>query len=147
MAEDVEVGFYVWVAVGVISPETHSGKVKLGGFVQGGGEGVCPGVSSGGVGAPAAGVHPGVAVTGCVDVDGEKEDVVFAEAPADLVDPMAALRKGDVGLFRNQEVGVVAEGCEAGVDALGDEAVVVEFAEEPVGASLAGRFDAVAVVD
>ena len=128
MAEDVEVRFYVGVAVGVISPETHSGKVKLGGFVQGGGEGVCPGVSSGGVGAPAAGVHPGVAVTGCVDVDGEKEDVVFAEDQAEVVHSAAALGKGDVGLFRNQESGVLAEGCEAGVDALGNEAVVVEFA-------------------
>ena len=72
---------------------------------------------------------------------------MFAEAPADLVHSAAALGKGDVGLFRNQEGGVVAEGCEASVDTLGDEAVVVEFAEEPVGASLAGRFDAVAVVD
>lgn len=76
MAEDVEVGFYVWVAVGVIGSEPHPGEVDPGSFVQGGGEGVCPGVSSGGVGAPAAGVHSGVAVTGCVDVDGEKEDVV-----------------------------------------------------------------------
>ena len=40
MAEDVEVGFYVWVAVGVVGAEAHSGKVELGGFVQGGGEGV-----------------------------------------------------------------------------------------------------------
>jgi len=90
--------FDVGVAVGVICPEAHSGKMELGGFVQGGGEGVCPGVSSGGVGAPAAGVHPGVAVTGCVDVDGEKEDVVFAEAPADFVHPAAALRKGNTSL-------------------------------------------------
>ena len=43
--------------------------------------------------------------------------------------------------------GVVAESCEAGVDALGDETVVVKFAEDPVGAAFAGRFDAVAVVD
>ena len=147
MAEDVEIGFDVGVAIGVICPEAHSGKMELGGFVQGGGEGVGPGVSSGGVGAPAAGVHPGVAVTGCVDVDGEKKDVVFADAPADLVHSAAALGKGDVGLFWDQERGVVAKSCEVGVDALGNEAVVVKFAEDPVGAALAGRFDAVAVVD
>ena len=128
MAENVEVRFNVGVAVGVVGAEAHPGEVDPGSFVQGGGEGVCPGVSSGGVGAPAAGVHPGVAVTGCVDVDGEKEDVVFAETPADLIHSAAALWKGDVGLFRNQERGVVAESCEAGVDALGNEAVVVEFA-------------------
>ena len=120
MAEDVEVGFDVRVAVGVICPEAHSGKVKLGGFVQGGGKGVCPGVSSGGVGAPAAGVHPGVAVTGCVDVDGEKEDVAFAEDPAEVVHSAAALGKRDIGLFRDQDSGVVAESCEAVVDAPDD---------------------------
>ena len=43
VAEDVEVGFYVRVAVGVVGPEAHSGKVALGGFVQSGGEGICPG--------------------------------------------------------------------------------------------------------
>ena len=80
-------------------------------------------------------------------MDGKEEDVVFAEAPADLVHSAAALGKGDVGLFRNQERGVVAESGEAGVDALGDETVVVKFAEDPVGAAFAGRFDAVAVVD
>ena len=55
VAEEVEVGFLVGVGVGVVRAEAVAGEVGLGGVVEGGGEGIGPGVATGGVGAPAAG--------------------------------------------------------------------------------------------
>ena len=63
-----------------------AGEVDLGGMVEGGGEGIGPGVATGGVGAPAGGVVPAVAVA-------------------------AALGQGDVPFLRDKEFGVEAEGA------------------------------------
>ena len=66
VAEEVEVG-----------AEAVAGEMWAGGVVEGGGEGIGPGVATGGVGAPAAGGGPVFAGTGGVAVDGDEEDVVF----------------------------------------------------------------------
>ena len=147
VAEEVEVGFLVGVGVGVVGAEAVAGEVGLGGGVEGGGEDIGPGVSSGGVGAPAAGGEPAVATAGGVAVDGDEEDVVFAQLAAPLVHAAAALGQGDVLFLRDKEFGVEAEGEEAVHDAGGDEAVPGVFPEHPVGRALARRVDAVAVVD
>ena len=147
VAEEVEGGFLVGVAVGVVGAEAHAGKVGLGGGVEGGGEGIGPGVATGGVGAPAAGGEPAVAPAGGVAVDGDEEDVVFAQLAAPLVHAAAALGQGDVRFLGYQEGGVVAPGLEGGDDAAGKEPVLGVFQETAVGAPLALGVDTVAVVD
>lgn len=95
VAEEVEVGFEVevevGVAVGVVGAEVVAGEVGPGSGVEGGGEGIGPGVSTGGVGAPAAGGEPAVATAGSVAVDGDEENVAFAQLAAPLVHAAAAL--------------------------------------------------------
>ena len=147
VAEDVEVGFEVGVAVGVVGTEALAGEVELGGFIQACGQGIGLGVASGGVGAPAGCIEPLGAVPSGVTVDGDEDDVVFAEAAAEVVDAAATLGQRDVFLFRNEEAGIVAKvgqgrnypGC--------NQAVPGVFAEDAVGAALAGSVDAVTVVD
>jgi len=147
VAEEVEVGFLVGVAVGVVGAEALAGEVGLGGVVEGGGEGIGPGVATGGVGAPAAGGEPAVASAGGVAVDGDEEDVVFAQLAAPLVHAAAALGQGDVRFLRHQERGVQAPGLEGGDDAAGKEPVLGIFQETAVWAPLALGVDAVAVVE
>lgn len=147
VAEEVEVGFEVGVAVGVVGAEAVAGEVGPGGGVEGGGEGIGPGASTGGVGAPAAGGEPAVATAGSVSVDGDEENVAFAQLAAPLVHAAAALGQGDVRFLRHQERGIQAPGGEGGDDAAGKEPVLGVFQETTVGASLSLGVDAVAVVD
>lgn len=60
VAEEVEVFLEVGVGVGVVGAEAVAGEVGLGGVVEGGGEGIGPGVATGGLGAPVAGEEPAV---------------------------------------------------------------------------------------
>ena len=147
VAEEVEGGFLVGVGVGVVGTEAHAGEVGLGGVVEGGGEGISTGGTGSGVSAPAAGGEPAVASAGGVAVDGDEEDVVFAQLAAPLVHAAAALGQGDVRFLRHQERGVQAPGLEGGDDAAGKEPVLGVFQETAVGAPLALGVDAVAVVD
>ena len=80
-------------------------------------------------------------------MDGDEEDVVFAQLAAPLVHAAAALGQGDVRFLRHQERGVQAPGLEGGYDATGKEPVLGVFQETAVGAPLALGVDAVAVVD
>ena len=137
MEEDVEVLFQVGVAVGVVGAEAHAGEMAGGGIVEAGGQAIGPGVATGGIGAPAAGVHPAVAVAGSVDVDGDEDDVVFAQASAPVVDATAALRQGDVFLLGNEEFGIMALGGQGRDDAAGNAAGIGVFEKAAVGAALA----------
>ena len=96
---------------------------------------------------PAAGGEPAVASAGGVAVDGDEEDVVFAQLAAPLVHAAAALGQGDVVLLGYQEGGVVPPGLEGGDDAACEEPVLGVFQELAVGAPLSLGVDAVAVVD
>ena len=147
VAEEVEVFLEVGIGVGVVGAEAMAREVGLGGVVEGGGEGIGPGVSTGGVGAPAAGGEPAVATAGGVAVDGDEEDVVFAQLAAPLVHAAAALGQGDIRFLRDKEFGVEAEGEEAVHDAGGDETVPGIFPEHSVWRALARRLDAVTIVD
>ena len=147
VAEEVEAGFEVGVSVGGVGAEMVAGEVVFGCFVQVVGEGVGLGGAAGGVGAPAAGVRPSGAVSGSVDVDGDKADVVGAEPGAVAVGAAAAFSEGDVGFFWDEEGGVVVEGGEAVNDAGGEAAGQGVFAECSVRGSFSGGVDAVAVVD
>ena len=147
VAEEGEAGFQVGVAVGVVGAEAFAGEGGLGGVVEGGGEGIGPGVATGGVGAPAGGVVPAVAVAGGVGMDGDDDDVVLAELAAPGVHAAAALLQGDVFALGNYQLNIEAQGGEAFPDEEGEVAVVGIFAEVAVGAALAGRVKAVAVVE
>ena len=147
MAKEVEVFLEVGVGVGVVGAEALAGEVGLGGGVEGGGEGIGPGVATGGVGAPAAGGEPAVASAGGIAVDGDEEDVVFAQLAAPLVHAAAALGQGDVRLLRHQERGVQSPGLKGGDDAACEKPVLGVFQETAVGAALSLGVDAVAVVD
>ena len=135
MAEEVEVflevGVGVGVGVGVVRAEALAGEMGLGGGVEGGGEGIGPGVATGGVGAPAAGGEPAVATAGGVAVDGDEEDVVFAQLTAPLVHAAAALGQGDVIFLGYQEGGVVPPGLKGGDDAACEEPVLAPFTSFP----------------
>lgn len=147
VAQEVEGGFLVWIAVGVVGAKAHAGEVGLGGVVEGGGEGIGTGGAGSGVGAPAAGGEPAVAVAGGVAVDGDEEDVVFAQLAAPLVHAAAALGQGDVRFLRHQKRGVQAPGLKGGDDAACEDPVLGVFQETAVGAPLSFGLDAVAVVD
>ena len=147
VAEEVEGGFLVGVAVGVVGAEAHAGEVGLGGVVEGGGEGIGTGGAGSGVGAPAAGGEPAVAVAGGVAVDGDEDDVLAAQLSAPLVHAAAALGQGDVRFLGHQEGGVQAPGGEGVHDAPGDDAVFEVFQEAAVGRALAPRLGSVAIVD
>ena len=110
----------------------------LGGGVEGDGEGIGSGASTGGVGAPAAGGEPAVAWTGGVAVDGDEDDVLAAQLSAPFVYTAAALWQGDVRFLGHQEDGVQAPG---------DDAVFAVFQQAAVGRTLAPRLGSVAIVD
>ena len=61
--EDVEGGFQVGVAVGVVGAEFVAGEVLSGGFVQAGGQLVGEAVAVVGIATPAGGVMPFLAVS------------------------------------------------------------------------------------
>lgn len=147
VAQEVEGGFLVGVAVGVVGAEAHAGEVGLGGGVEGDGEGIGPGASTGGVGAPAAGREPAVAGTGGVAVDGDEDDVLAAQLSAPFVYTAAALWQGDVRFLGHQEDGVQAPGGECVHNAPGDDAVFAVFQQAAVGRTLAPRLGSVAIVD
>ena len=86
-------------------------------------------------------------MAGSVDVDGNEDDVVFAQASAPVVDATAALRQGDVFLLGDKEFGIIALGGQGRDDAAGNAAGIGVFEEAAVGAALAGSFTAVAVID
>lgn len=132
------------VAVFVVVHEEVFGE---GGGVEGDGEGIGPGASTGGVGAPAAGGEPAVAGTGGVAVDGDEDDVLAAQLSAPFVYTAAALWQGDVRFLGHQEDGVQAPGGECVHNAPGDDAVFAVFQQAAVGRTLAPRLGSVAIVD
>ena len=119
----------------------------LGGGVEGDGEGIGLGASTGGVGAPAAGGEPAVAGTGGVAVDGDEDDVLAAQLSAPFVYTAAALWQGDVRFLGHQEDGVQAPGGECVHNAPGDDAVFAVFQQAAVGRTLVPRLGSVAIVD
>ena len=147
MAEEVEGGLDVGIAVGEVHPEALVGDMDLGGVVEAGGEAVGRGVLGRGVGAPAGGVVPAVAFAGSVAMDGDEDDVLFAEGVAEAVNAVAALEEADVVVFRYQEFDVVALGLEGGDYAAGKKPVFGVFQEASIGAPLSLGVHSVAVVN
>ncbi len=76
-------------------------------MVEAGGEGIGPGVATGGVGAPAGGIHPLGAVTGSIDVDGKEQRVGYAVFAGNPVDPVHTLLQGDILQLGNNDFCIV----------------------------------------
>lgn len=85
-----------------------TGKVEGGGFIEAGGKTVAGGLATGGVAAPAAGVHPLPTVPGSVGVDGDQADILLAQLPAPGVDALGTGANGNVVVLRYEDSGVVA---------------------------------------
>lgn len=83
-------------------------KVEGSCFIQTGGKAVAGGLATGGVAAPAAGVHPLPTVPGSVGVDGDQADVALAKFLAPCVDALGTGAKGNVVVLRYEDSGVVA---------------------------------------
>lgn len=107
VSKEVEGGLDVGIAVGEVHPEALVGDVDLGSVVEAGGEAVGWSVLGSGVGAPAGGVVPAVAFASSVAMDGDEDDVLFAEGVAEAVDAVAALEEADIVFFRYQKFGVL----------------------------------------
>lgn len=146
VAEDVKVGFEVGVTIAVVLAEFVAGKVEGGGFIEAVGKAVACGLTTGGVGAPTAGVHPLGAVSGGIDVDGDEADIVGAELGAAFVGATHALRERDVVFIGDEEFGIVAAVLEVEGDGGGNLPIVEVFTEATVRRTLARGVEAVAVV-
>ena len=83
--------------------------MESGCIVQAGGQFVSFGVAVGGIGTPAGDIVPAVAHSGGVAVNRDEDNILLANGPAESIDTAAALRQGDVFLFRNEKPGIVAE--------------------------------------
>ena len=147
VAEDVEVGLQIRIAIGVVGAEALAREVELCCFIQACGQGIGPGIAPRGVGAPTGGFVPAVAPASGVGVDGDEDDVACAEGLADGVNATAAFGEGDVLLLRHEELGIVAEVGQGGDNPGGNQPVPSVFAELPVGAALARSVHPVTVVD
>ena len=123
------------------------GDVDLGGVVEAGGEALGRSVFGRGVGAPAGGVIPPITFAGSVAMDGDEDDIFFAEGVAEAVDAVAVLEKADIVVSRYQEFGVEALGLEGGDYAAVKKPVFGVFQEASIGAPLSLGVHSVAVVN
>ena len=73
------------------------------------GKTVAGGLSGGGVAAPAGGSVPLAIGAGRIDMDGNEDDMVLAQATAPDIDPADTLGERDVFKLGYQNLGIVAE--------------------------------------
>ena len=124
-----------------------AGKAERGGFIEAGSETVAGGLATGGVAAPAAGGHPLPTVAGGVGVDGDQADILLAKLPAPGVGSLDAGAEGDVVVFGDEEVGIVAGVFQLPDDGGGNLPGVAPFVVAAVRGAFAGGVGAVSVVD
>ena len=96
MLKHIERGLDIRVTVGIVCADLLPGQVLLRSEVQTIGDVVRLAVAREGVGAPAAGIHPLEAITGCIDVDGEEQGFGYAVLTGNPVDSVHALLQRDV---------------------------------------------------
>ena len=147
VAEDIKCCFLIRVSVHVIEAHLMTGQVLQGGLAKIICENITSSLTRGSVAAPALRIVPFVTVPGSVHVDGNQADVALAQLQAKPVDSPAALIKGNVFVFRNQEFRIKTEGGKGGHNSAGDFAVVRPFKETAVRGSLSCSFLAVSVVN
>lgn len=145
--QDGEVGFPVGIAVGIVFPKLMAWKVEGSCFIEAGGQTVAGGLATGCVTAPATGGHPLPTVAGSVGVDGDHAYILLAQLPAPGVGTLDAGAEGNVVVFRNKEVGIVAGVFQLPDDGGGNLPGVAPFVVAEVRGAFAGGVGAVSVVD
>lgn len=147
MSQDIEVFLNVRVSIGIVEAHPVAGEDFLGRFADAVGKPVALGVSGRSVAAPSGDVVPAVAVSGGVDVNGDKADILPSNLLAEAVDTAATLGEGDVILFWYEEGGEEMFSLESGHDTGGDFTVVGVFQKTAVMGTLAWGLGPVAIVD
>ena len=120
VSEDCEIRLQVWVAVCIVcsQPVPWQPEVRL--SVQAVGQLVGTSLPFAGVGAPAGGVVPAVAMTSRVYVDGDNQDVALAQFAAPRIDSRTPCAQADVVYFGHDALCIVAQVAEVGHDCFGD---------------------------
>ena len=119
----------------------------LGSAVEAVGETVAGGLAGGSVAAPAGGGVPLAIGSGRIDMDGNEDHMVFAEAAAPGIDPADTLGERDVFKLGYQDLGIVAERLHTGHHGRRDFTGVLVFAKASVGTAFAGRVAAMTGID
>ena len=145
--ENVEGGFLIGIAVGVIEAHAMTGQILECGLAKMVRENVALRLARSCVAAPALSFIPSVTAAGGIHVDGDQADVPAAQLGANAVDSAAALGERDVFVFRNQQGSVEVLGLKGGHDSPGNFPVVGPLEETAVGRALSCSFPAVSVVD
>lgn len=76
-----------------------------------------------------------------------QDNIDRADFITDGVHPATAFRQWDIHYFWNEKPGIVATIGKFGNHTVGDFTSVGVFTEETIGTALAGRFNAVSIVD
>ena len=100
--------------------------------------GIAGGLATGGVTAPASGGHPLPTFACSVGVDGNQADILLAQLPAPGVGSLDAGAEGDVVVFGDEEVGIVAGVFQLPDDGGGDLPGVAPFVVAAVRGAFAG---------
>ena len=122
-------------------------QMLLGSAVETVGETVAGGLAGGSVAAPAGGGVPLAIGAGRIDMDGNEDDMVFAQAAAPGIDPADTLGERDVFKLGYQDLGIVAERLQTGHHGRRDFTGVLVFAKASVGTAFAGRVTAMTGID
>lgn len=147
MSQDIEVFLNVRVSIGIVEAHPVAGEDFLGRFAKTVGKSVALSLSRRSVAAPAGDIVPAVAVSGGVDVNGDKADILPSNLFAEAVDTAATLVEGDAILFWYEKGSEEMFSLESGHDTGGDFTVVGIFQKTTVRGTLARGLDPVAIVD
>jgi len=110
----------------------------FGSAVEAVGETVADSLTGGGVATPAGGVVPLAIGAGRIDMDGNEDHMVFAQAVAPGIDPADTLGERNVFKLGYQDLGIVAERLQTGHHGRRDFTGVLVFAKASVGTAFAG---------
>ena len=122
-------------------------QMLLGSTIKTVGKTVAGGLTRGSVAAPAGGGVPMAIGAGRIDMDGNEDHMVFAQAAAPGIDPADSLGERDVFKLGYQDLGIVAERLQTGHHGRRDFTGVLVFAKASVGTAFAGRVSAMTGID
>ena len=140
-------GFFVRIPIRIIRPNLVPLQMLLGSTIKTVGKTVAGGLTRGSVAAPAGGDVPMAIGAGRIDMDGNEDHMVFAQAAAPGIDPADSLGERDVFKLGYQDLGIVAERLKAGHHGRRDFTGVLVFAKASVGTAFAGRVSAMTGID
>ena len=147
LSENREFSLYVRVAVRFVHSQTMTRKPKACLFVHTVGQLVAGGLAAAGVGTPAGGIVPTVAFASGVHVDGNAEDISFAQPVTPTIHAVASGAQANVVLFGHQKFCVVAQVIDVGYDGTGNFPRPGVFPEPAVRRAFPRSVAAVSIVN